>query len=72
MADVANLSQEARITMTTPCEGWTPAQKGRALEMIRVLANTHPSEWRGRQAIYEALAEFRDVEHGENAMGGKE
>jgi hypothetical protein len=58
--------------MTTPCEGWTPAQKGRALEMIRVLANTPPKEWRSKPELHDALAEFRDVEHGETGMGGKE
>lgn len=43
----------------SPCESWTPAQKGRALEMIRVLANTPPHEWRPKSQIYAALAEFR-------------
>lgn len=32
---------------------------GRALEMIRVLANTPPAEWRTKKEIHAALAEFR-------------
>jgi hypothetical protein len=43
----------------SPAENWTPEQKGRALHMILVLANTPPNEWRSKPEIHEALAEFR-------------
>jgi hypothetical protein len=41
----------------SPAENWTPEQKGRALHMILVLANTPPNEWRSKPEIHEALAE---------------
>jgi len=40
-------------------ETWTPEQRGRALLMIDILANTPPSEWRSKAELYDALAEFR-------------
>jgi len=43
----------------SPCEDWTPEQKGRALEMIRLLAITPYSDWRTKKEIHAALAEFR-------------
>lgn len=46
----------------SPCEDWTPKQKGRALEMIRVLANTQHHEWRSKKEIHAALSEFRHKE----------
>jgi hypothetical protein len=39
---------------------WSPQKLGRAVEMIRVLANTPYSDWRSKQQIYAALAEFRE------------
>ena len=40
-------------------ESWTPEQRGRALHMIYVLANTPPSEWRTKKELHEGFAEFR-------------
>jgi hypothetical protein len=43
----------------SPAERWTPEQRGRALHVVIVLANTSPDEWRSKKEIHEALAEFR-------------
>lgn len=40
-------------------EQWTDEQRGRALEMIRLLANTPHTEWRSKKEIHAALSEFR-------------
>lgn len=51
--------QNAKIKRS-PCENWTPEQIGRALEMIRVLANSPPDQWLSKPLLHQALAEFRD------------
>lgn len=54
--DGANLTKEYSVS---PVELWTPKQKGRALHVVLVLANTPPGDWLRRAEIWEALAEFR-------------
>jgi hypothetical protein len=44
----------------SPCEAWTPAQKGCALEMIHLLANTPHKEWRTKKELHAQLSEFRN------------
>jgi len=55
----SEILQDRAKGSVSPCEAWTPEQKGRALEMIRVLANTPPQDWRTKKEIHAALAEFR-------------
>ena len=38
---------------------WTPEQRGRALYIVWILANTPPGEWQNKKTIYAALDEFR-------------
>jgi hypothetical protein len=50
----------------SPVEFWTAKQKGRALHVVLVLANTPPEDWLRRSEIWKGLAEFRtsDVSQG--------
>lgn len=57
--DFAEAQKIIAERIKSPCEDWTTEQKGRALEMIRLLAVTPWREWRSRRAIHAALAEFR-------------
>lgn len=45
--------------MPTEKEIEAAAIRGRALYFIRVLANTHFSDWRSKRQIWESMAEFR-------------
>lgn len=52
-------------------ETWTPEQRGRALHMIYVLANTMPGAWRTKVELWREFAEFRDA-CGESARTERE
>ena len=51
-------AEELDATKSGP-ETWTPKQRGKALFIVHVLANTPTSEWRSKAELYDALAEFR-------------
>jgi hypothetical protein len=53
-------AREAKIEMLTNSpETWSPELRGRALEMIRLLANTPYREWKNKRELWASLAEFR-------------